>query len=436
MGEIMLTSDCLNINEKGHLTIGGADTVYLAEKYGTPLYVMSEDKIREIAKSYLDSIKKNYNGFGVPIYASKAFCCKEICRIIDSEGLDMDSVSAGEIYTAIMAGVNPKKLHFHGNNKTYSELVYAVENGVGDIIADNFEDIVRLNEIAGKMNKKVNVTLRIKPGIDAHTHEFIRTGQIDSKFGFALENGEAHKAAKMAAEAENIELKGVHCHIGSQIFDVDPFVLASEVMLNFIKFIKDEFNIEIENLNLGGGFGIKYLDSDPFLKYEVYMESVSKAIHNKCGELGLKIPNIFIEPGRSIIGEAGITLYTVGNVKEIENVRNYISVDGGMGDNPRYALYQAEYTCVIANKMNEKPNYVATVAGKYCESGDLIQENVNIVMPEAGDILSVLSTGAYNYSMASNYNRNARPACVMIKDGVDRLIIKRESFEDLIKNDI
>ncbi|MBE6730520.1 MAG: diaminopimelate decarboxylase [Ruminococcaceae bacterium] len=432
----MLTSDCLGINEEGHLTIGGVDTLYLAEKYGTPLYVMSEDKIREIAKSYLGSIKKNYNGNGVPIYASKAFCCKEICRIIDSEGLDMDSVSAGEIYTAIKAGVDPKKLHFHGNNKTYGELEYAIENGVGDIIADNFEDIIRVNEIGEKLSKVVDITLRIKPGIDVHTHEFIRTGQIDSKFGFALENGEAEKAAQMASQLKNINLNGVHCHIGSQIFDAEPFVFASEVMLGFIKLIKDKFGIEIKNLNLGGGFGIKYLESDPFLKYEVYMESVSKAIHNKCAEYGLNIPKIFIEPGRSVIGEAGITLYTVGNVKEIENVRNYISVDGGMGDNPRYALYQAEYTCVIANRMNDKADYKATIAGKYCESGDLIQENVSIVKPEAGEILAVLSTGAYNYSMASNYNRNVRPACVMIKEGQDRLIIRRETFEDLIKNDI
>ena len=432
----MLTSDCLGINEEGHLTIGGVDTLYLAEKYGTPLYVMSEDKIREIAKSYLGSIKKNYNGNGVPIYASKAFCCKEICRIIDSEGLDLDSGSAGEIYTAIKAGVDPKKLHFHGNNKTYGELEYAIENGVGDIIADNFEDIIRVNEIGEKLSKVVDITLRIKPGIDVHTHEFIRTGQIDSKFGFALENGEAEKAAEMASQLKNINLNGVHCHIGSQIFDAEPFVLASEVMLGFIKLIKDKFSIEIKNLNLGGGFGIKYLESDPFLKYEVYMESVSKAIHNKCAEYGLSIPKIFIEPGRSVIGEAGITLYTVGNVKEIENVRNYISVDGGMGDNPRYALYQAEYTCVIANRMNDKADYKATIAGKYCESGDLIQENVNIVKPEAGEILAVLSTGAYNYSMASNYNRNVRPACVMIKEGQDRLIIRRETFEDLIKNDI
>ncbi len=432
----MLTSDCLGVNEAGHLTIGGVDTLYLAEKYGTPLYVMSEDKIREIAKSYLDSIKKNYNGNGVPIYASKAFCCKEICRIIDSEGLDMDSVSAGEIYTALKAGVDPKKLHFHGNNKTYDELVYAIENGVGDIIADNFEDIIRVNAIGEKLSKVVDITLRIKPGIDVHTHEFIRTGQIDSKFGFALENGEAEKAAEMASKLKNINLNGVHCHIGSQIFDAEPFVLASEVMLGFIKLIKDKFGIEIKNLNLGGGFGIKYLESDPFLKYEVYMESVSEAIHNKCAEYGLSIPKIFIEPGRSVIGEAGITLYTVGNVKEIENVRNYISVDGGMGDNPRYALYQAEYTCVIANRMNDKADYKATIAGKYCESGDLIQENVNIVKPEAGEILAVLSTGAYNYSMASNYNRNVRPACVMVKEGQDRLIIRRETFEDLIKNDI
>lgn len=432
----MLTSDCLGINEQGHLTIGGCDTVALAEQYGTALYVMSEDKIREICRRYVESIRKHYNGFGTPIYASKAFCCKEICRIVDSEGLDMDAVSAGEIYTAISAGVNPEKIHFHGNNKTPEELEYAVQIGVGDIVADNFEDIRRINSIAEKYGKTVQVSMRIKPGIDAHTHQFIRTGQIDSKFGFALETGEAFEAVKAVCQAKNLKLIGLHCHIGSQIFDIEPFVLAAGVMLSFYGKIKEELGVVLGCLNLGGGFGIKYTSADDAVPYEEYMNRVSAEVHKKCAELSLSVPKIYIEPGRSIVGEAGITLYTVGNVKEIPQVRNYVSVDGGMGDNPRYALYNSEYTCVVANKMKEPMEYKATIAGKYCESGDLIQESVLIQKPAPGDILAVLSTGAYNYSMASNYNRNPKLACVMVQNSEPRIIIRRESLEDLVKNDI
>lgn len=434
----MEISDCLDINEQGHLTIGGCDTVQLAEKYGTPIYVYSEDKIRDTCKRYVNSIKKHYDGFGTAIYASKAFSCKEICRIVDSEGLDIDAVSGGEIFTIISAGVSPSKIHFHGNNKTVSEIEYAVKCGVGDIVADNILDIDRINAASRKKGIVSDISMRIKPGIDAHTHEFIRTGQIDSKFGFALENGEALEAIKYITDGEhnNIRLVGLHCHIGSQIFDKAPFVLAAEVMLSVFKKVKDDFGIELTSLNLGGGFGIKYTSDDNAVPYEDYMNDVSCAVHSKCSEYGLSVPKIFIEPGRSIIGEAGITLYTVGNIKEIQGVRNYVSIDGGMGDNPRYALYHAEYTCVVANKADKPADYVATVAGKCCESGDLIQEFTNIQKPDTGDIMAVLSTGAYNYSMASNYNRNPRPACIMIKNGQARVIVKAETFDDLVKNDI
>ena len=432
----MKISNCLNINSDGHLTIGGCDTVELVEQFGTPLYVMSEDKIRDTCRRYVQSINEHYEGYGAPIYASKAFCCKEICRIVDSEGLDMDAVSAGEIFTIISAGVSPSKIHFHGNNKTYSELEYAIDCGVGDIVADNFDDFKRINEISQNKNVVTNISLRIKPGIDAHTHQFIKTGQIDSKFGFSLETGEALRAIEYALTFKNINILGLHCHIGSQIFDIEPFVLAAEVMLGFYNELKVKFNLNLVQLNLGGGFGIKYLEDDSAVPYENYMKSVSSAVHNRCAEYGLDVPKVFIEPGRSIVGEAGITLYKIGNIKEIEGIRNYVSVDGGMGDNPRYALYQADYTCLIANKAGEKADYTATIAGKYCESGDLIQENTQIQTPENGDILAVLSTGAYNYSMASNYNRNMRPPCVMIKNGEPRIIIKGESLEDLVKNDI
>lgn len=431
-----MISNCLGINEKGHLTIGGCDTVELAQTYQTPLYVMDEAKIRETCRMYRESFQKYYNGQGMPLYASKAFSCKEICRIVNEEGLGLDVVSGGELYTALQAGFPAEKIHFHGNNKTAEEIEFALDSNVGHFVADNLTELELLNRLAGEKGKKAGVLLRVKPGVDAHTHQFIRTGQIDSKFGFALETGEALAAAKEAAVLENIELRGVHCHIGSQIFDVAPFVLAAEIMIGFIRQIRDETGIELRELNLGGGFGIKYVDTDTPPLYDSYLQSVSDAVHQKCKEYGLPVPFIFIEPGRSIVGEAGITLYHVGNVKEIPGVRTYVSIDGGMGDNPRYALYQSSYTVVAANKADLPGGKKMTVAGKCCESGDLIQENVMLPDLVPGDVLAVLSTGAYNYSMASNYNRIPRPAVVMVKDGSPRVIIRRETFEDLVKNDV
>jgi diaminopimelate decarboxylase len=277
---------------------------------------------------------------------------------------------------------------------------------------------------------------RIKPGIDAHTHDFVRTGQIDSKFGLALETGEAMHGVKTALAMQNIELKGVHCHIGSQIFDIDPFELAAEVMMKFIKDIKDETGVTITELNLGGGFGIKYLVDDKPEAYENYMDNVAKIVTAKAEEYALPVPFIYIEPGRSIVGATAITLYTVGSVKKIPDIRNYVSIDGGMVDNPRYILYQAEYTALVANKAGDEKTEVVTLAGKCCESGDLLGENMPLQKVESGDIIAVLTTGAYNYSMASNYNRIPRPAMVMVKDGESRIIVKRETFEDLIKNDV
>ena len=432
----MFVSDCLSVNEKGHLTISGCDTVALAELYGTPLYVMSEDKIRDTCKRYKASIDRYYGGNGAPIYASKAFSCKEICRIVTSEGLDLEVVSGGELFTALSAGVDAKHIHFQGNNKSLREIEYAIESGVGDIVVDNLSELRRIEKISAEKCVVTSISMRIKPGIDAHTHEFIRTGQIDSKFGFALETGEAFEAVREAVRAEHVELIGLHCHIGSQIFDKSPFVLAAEVMLAFYNKIYAELGKKLTHLNLGGGFGIKYKDADAAVAYEDYMNDVSAAVHASCEKYGLTIPKIYIEPGRSIVGEAGITLYTVGDIKTIPQVRTYVAIDGGMYDNPRYALYQSDYTCLIANRADQPANFKATIAGKCCESGDLIQENTMIQKPEIGDILAVLSTGAYNYSMASNYNRNVKPACVMICDGQSRVIIKGETYEDLIRNDL
>lgn len=430
-----MISNCLSVNEQGHLTVGGADTVELAREYGTPLYVMDEETIRTACRQFKASIDRNY-GKGVPLYASKAFSCKEIYRIIESEGLDADVVSGGEIYTALAAGFPAERMFFHGNNKSPEELELALRENVGRIVVDNLTELQLLEELAAKLGKRPKILFRIKPGVDAHTHDFIRTGQIDSKFGFAIENGEAIAAAKAAAAAEQIELVGVHCHIGSQIFELDPFILAAKIMVEFMAQVREETGLTLSELNLGGGFGIKYLESDSPREYDAFMDAVSSQIHASCTELGLEQPAVFIEPGRSIVGPAGLTLYTVGAIKEIAGVRTYLSVDGGMTDNPRYALYQAPYEAIVANKADAPRDFEVTIAGKCCESGDLIQEHTKIQWCESGDLLAVLATGAYNYSMASNYNRIPRPAVVMVKDGKPRLIVRRESYEDLIRNDL
>lgn len=432
----MFINDCLNVNKEGHLTIGGVDTLALAQKYGTPLYVLDESVIRDNCRKYIDAFKKYYGGNGLPSYASKALCCKELCRIMKDENMGLDVVSGGELYTALSAGFPADKIHFHGNNKTANEIKMCLENGVGKIVVDNLAELELIDTMSKEYGKVTDISLRIKPGVDAHTHDYIRTGQIDSKFGFALENGEAVDVVKKATSYENISLKELHCHIGSQIFEIQPFVDAAEIMMDFIAKIKNELNFEIKQLNFGGGFGIKYLESDKALPFESFIEAVSQAVAKKAEEHSIDIPYIYIEPGRSIVCEAGITLYTIGGVKEIKDVRTYVSIDGGMVDNIRYALYKADYTVVNASKADLKAEKEYTVAGKCCESGDLIQENTKIADPQIGDTLAVLSTGAYNYSMASNYNRIPRPAVVMVKDGEDRLVVKRETYEDIIRNDI
>lgn len=432
----MFVSDCLEVNALGHLTIGGVDTITLAQQFGTPLYVMDEQQIRANCRKYKSSIDRFYGGNGIVAYASKAFCCKAICKLVLEEGLGLDVVSSGELYTAKSVGFPPERIYFHGNNKTVPELADALEYGVGRIVVDNLTELEVLNKLAAAQHQKVKIMLRIKPGIDAHTHAFIRTGQIDSKFGLALETAEAMGAVKAALACKSLELTGIHCHIGSQIFDIAPFELAAQVMLGFIEQVKKETGTELHELNLGGGFGIKYAPDHQPAEYDAYMESVSSAVHKKCAELGLQVPYITIEPGRSIVGTAGITLYTIGSVKKIPDVRTYVAIDGGMADNPRYILYQSEYHAMIANKANQQRDMTVTVAGKCCESGDLIGEGMVIQQAQPGDILAVLATGAYNYSMASNYNRLQRPAVVMVNEGVARTVILRESLEDILKNDL
>ncbi len=432
----MFVSDNLNVNSEGHLTIGGLDAVELASQYGTPLYVMDENLIRENCRKYVGSIRKFYNGNGLALYASKAFCCKAMCKIAFEEGMGLDVVSGGELFTAMSVDFPAERIVFHGNNKTRAELTSALEYGVHRIVVDNLTELNTLNELAGKMGKKADIMFRIKPGVDAHTHDFVKTGQIDSKFGFAIETGEAFEAIKTAISMPNINLKCLHCHIGSQIFELDPFELAARIMLSLISKVKFELGYEIKELNLGGGFGIKYLSEDRAIEYEKYMETISGVVHSECKKLDIAVPRIFLEPGRSIAASSGVTLYTVGAVKVIPNIRTYVSIDGGMTDNPRYALYKSQYSACIANKADQPFSEVVTVAGKCCESGDLIGEGMPMQKADPGDILAVFATGAYNYSMSSNYNRIPRPPVVMLKDGQSRIVIKRESYEDIIRNDL
>ena len=432
----MFVSENLGVNEKGHLTVSGTDTVELAAQYGTPLYVMDEEMVRKNCRRFNDSMKKFYGEKGEVHYAGKAFSCMEMCRIVASEGIGLDAVSIGELYTALKAGFPMEKIGFHGNNKTDAELEFAVENGVGHIIVDNISELQRLEAIAADKGRKPAVMFRIKPGIDAHTHDFVKTGQIDSKFGFALETGEAFEAVKEALNCENLTLAGLHCHIGSQIFDIAPFEEAAKVMLGFIAKIKAELGYEVPGLNLGGGFGIKYMEKDDPQPFEVFLERVSAVVKGECEKLGLTQPFMYIEPGRSIAAPAGLTLYTVGARKEIPNIRTYISVDGGMADSPRYILYKSEYEAIVANKANEERTEKVTIAGKCCESGDLIGENMSLQHAESGDIIAVCATGAYNYSMSSNYNRLQKPAVVFVNKGTSRIAVKRETLDDIIRNDV
>lgn len=431
----MFNSENLSINEKGHLCIGKHDTVELVNEYSTPLYVLNEDTVRNNCRSYKKAIDGLCNGNGLVLYASKALCTMYTSRIIAEEGLGADAVSGGEIYTLFKAGFPMEKVFFHGNNKTQEELLLALNCGVGHIIVDNVCELELLDKLAKEKNTVQSILFRIKPGVDAHTHDFVRTGQIDSKFGVALENGEAFEIHRRAAELENIRVDGVHCHIGSQIFETEPFVEAARIMTEFIADLKEKLGINATILNLGGGFGIKYVEGDDPLRPSQYVEAAVETVKAVCKEKNIPMPYMVFEPGRSIVADAGITLYKVGCVKDIENVRTYVSVDGGMTDNPRYILYGAKYSAVVANRANEKPVKEVTIAGKCCESGDLIQENV--LMPEikVGDILAVLSTGAYNYSMASNYNRIPRPPIVAVSGNEKKIIVKRETYEDVIKND-
>ena len=432
----MFHSPNLSINSEKHLVIGQHDTVELAKKFGTPLYVLDEDLMRDNCRAYKNAIDTYYDGHGLVLFASKALCTMYTGRLVAEEGLGADVVSGGELYTLYKAGFPMEKVFFHGNNKTPDEIELALNCGVGHIVVDNKYELELLNRIANEKNVNQRILFRIKPGIDAHTHDFVKTGQIDSKFGVALENGEAYEIHKLALSMSNIQIDGVHCHIGSQIFDVEPFCEAAKVMIGFIADLYDKLGIKVNILNLGGGFGIKYTATDDPIAPSEYIHKVTNVVKELAQEKGIDLPFLIFEPGRSIVASAGITLYTVGCVKEIENVRTYVSIDGGMCDNPRYILYGSKYTAVLANNASAEPVAPVTIAGKCCESGDLIQEHVMMPQIHVGDTLAVLATGAYNYSMSSNYNRIPRPPIVAVSGNEAKIIVKRETYDDLIKNDV
>ena len=432
----MFHSPNLSINSEDHLTIGQHDTVELAKKFGTPLYVLDEDLMRDNCRAYKNAIDTYYDGHGLVLFASKALCTMYTGRLVAEEGLGADVVSGGELYTLYKAGFPMERVFFHGNNKTPDEIKLALSCGVGHIVVDNKYELELLNRLASEKNVIQKILFRIKPGIDAHTHDFVKTGQIDSKFGVALENGEAYEIHKLALSMSNIQIDGVHCHIGSQIFDVEPFCEAANVMIGFISDLYDKLGIKVKILNLGGGFGIRYTSKDDPLEPSEYIRKVTDVVKALAQEKGIELPFLVFEPGRSIVASAGITLYTVGCVKNIENVRTYVSIDGGMCDNPRYILYGSKYTVVLANKASAEPIAPVTIAGKCCESGDLIQEHVMMPKIHVGDTLAVLATGAYNYSMSSNYNRIPRPPIVMVSGNEAKVIVKRETYDDLLKNDV
>lgn len=425
----------MTINEQGHLSIGGCDAVELAREFGTPLYVMDEEHLRAICREYYQSFVTKYPRNEV-IYASKAFLTKAMARIIAQEKLGLDVVSGGELYTALEAGFPAEHIYFHGNNKSPEELSLALDSKIGRIIVDNLYELELLEGLCREKGVKAKILLRLQPGIEAHTHEYIQTGQIDSKFGMAIATGQAMEIVQRALAFDHVALKGLHCHIGSQIFEIASFKHAAEVMMDFLKRVQEETCRELSELNLGGGIGIYYAEDDTPAPIQEFAETIMNTVTEKANALQLKVPKIIIEPGRSIVGTVGTTLYTVGSIKNIPGIRTYVAVDGGMADNPRPALYQAKYEAALANKMQEAPTEVVSITGKCCESGDMLIWDIELPPVESGDILAVSCTGAYNYSMSSNYNRLPRPAVVLVRDGNADLIVARETYADLVRNDL
>ena len=420
--------------EGNELYVGGVKASALSKEYGTPLYVIDEELVRSNCRRYYNAMKCEERGNRVT-YAGKAFINMSMCNLVNEENLYLDVVSGGELYTAYKAGFPLERIYFHGNNKSDYEIDLGVRLGIGRFIVDNIHELEVLNSIAQEYGRVQKVYLRITPGVEAHTHEYIKTGQLDSKFGFPVIGDTVYDAIKRAMELEYIELNGLHCHIGSQIFDLEPFEDTTEIMLNLINDIKEKLGYEIKELDLGGGFGIYYTEGDKPKEIEEYCSVIINKADEICRKLNMNVPILSIEPGRSIVGNAGLTLYTVGAIKEIPNIRKYVSVDGGMSDNIRPALYSANYESLIANRVFDNSKEIVTVAGKCCESGNVLLNSIEMPRMETGDILAIMSTGAYGHSMANNYNRIPKAAVVSVSNGISKVMCKRETYEDLLRNE-
>jgi diaminopimelate decarboxylase len=423
------------INQLGHLEIGGCDVIELTKKYGSPLFIYDEAYLRQKCTAFVSGFKDK--GIKAQVaYASKAFSTIAMCQLINEEGMSLDIVSGGELYTALQAKFPAEKIHFHGNNKTADELEMALEAQIGCYVVDNFFELDLLHQLASSRKQVVNVLLRITPGVEAHTHDYISTGQEDSKFGFDLASGQVKSALEKAIQLPYFNVLGLHSHIGSQIFETEGFLLAIEKIAQALEELEEILNWKLTVLNLGGGFGIRYKEEDTPLEIKEYVYSICDKVKEEWDKRAKKIPEIWIEPGRSIVGDAGTTIYTIGAQKEVPGVRQYISVDGGMSDNLRVALYQAKYEAAIANRMNEEPDKTYTVAGKLCESGDILIWDLPLPEVQKDDLLAVSCTGAYGYAMANNYNRIRRPAVLFVRDGEVHEVVRRETYSDIVRNDL
>lgn len=429
----------ISVNKAGHLTFAGQDTIELAEKYGTPVYLFDEERIRRNLHVYQDTLREAFHGNAQVLYAGKAAAFSALYRILEEEKVGIDVVSGGEIYTAYKAGFDLSRAYFHGNNKLPDEIRLALQTGVGCIVADNPEELDIIEKEAASKGPGFceKVLLRVTPGIDTHTYEAVNTGKIDSKFGNAIATGQAESILLYALSLSHIEVAGFHCHVGSQVFAEDVFERSAKIMLEFIADMRTRHGYTAKCLDLGGGYGVRYVDTDPVIDVSEKIRSVAKTVYETCEALSLPVPEVLMEPGRSIVADAGMTLYTTGAVKHIPGYKNYVPVDGGMTDNPRYALYRSSYTCLNASRINADADMICSVVGKCCESGDILQENVKL--PEStrsGDILAVCTTGAYNYSMSSNYNRIPKPPVIMLKNDESYVAVKRETWDDLLRNDL
>lgn len=419
------------------LLFAGRNVAELVEKYGSGLYVMDEGRIRRNARVYVEAMREYFGEGSCPLFASKACSFTQMYKIVEQEGMGVDVVSCGELYTAKNAGFPMEKVYFHGNLKTDGDLRYAIGCGVGCIVADCREEVDAIDRIAAELGVRQRVMLRLTPGIDPHTYEAVATGKVDCKFGFAIENGMAMEIALHTLDKTNVDLCGFHCHVGSMVFDSDVYIRTAQIMLDFIARLNADTGFVTRELDIGGGYGVRYVEDDPTIDIRANIAEVADTMKRLTAERGIPMPLVHMEPGRSIVADAGVTLYTVGAVKTIPGYKTYVCVDGGMGDNPRYALYRSPYTVVAADKLNEACDMLCDLAGRCCESGDVLQESIYLPHSlERGDLIAVLTTGAYNYSMASNYNRYPRFPVIMVDGERDYIAVRRESFADIVLNDL